>query len=292
MRLIQDQAQRKVPSLGMLAMNGLSTEEMEELANEMVELAQNGHFNARNGSTHRRGNLMDSGLFAELVHRISDRARDHHPEYTLSSDLRLQSRTDEVRERIERSLSVLRRTERATKPQEIFSRRFLGEFDWITRKREAVVSYAVQHQAEFLADLYNPLLLKELNQQNLAVAIGCHVTTICRLIKDLLIEFPDTTVREFAVLVPGAQLSGLKGRYVVGLLSRDSRYFDATQGWKISDEEMTLVLRDEYHLDVQRRTVSNYRQWVDDHLLKRRRAFRDEAETVLEQDEEQESPNA
>ena len=72
-------------------MNGLSTEEMEELANEMVELAQNGHFNARNGSAHRRGNLMDSGPFAEAAHRISDRARDRNPEYTIAADLRLQS---------------------------------------------------------------------------------------------------------------------------------------------------------------------------------------------------------
>lgn len=254
---------------------------MEELANEMVELAQNGHFNACIGSTHCRGNLMDSGLFVESAHRISHCARDHQPEYAIASDLRLQSRTGEVRERIERSLSVLRRPEQ-TKPQEIFSKRFLDEFDWITRNREAVVSYAVQYQREFLAEPYNPLLLRELNQRNLADVICCHDTTIGRLIKDLLIEFPDMTVREFAVLVPGVQLSGLKGRYVVGLLSRDSRYFDAAQGWKISDKEMARILRDEYQLDVQRRAVSNYRQWVDDHLLKRRRTSRDETETESE----------
>ena len=99
MRLIQNQALR-VPPAGILAMNGLSIQEMEELANEMVELAQVGHFNASNGSPHRLGNLMDSGPFVESAHRISDSARDRHPEYTIASDLRLQSRTGEVRERI------------------------------------------------------------------------------------------------------------------------------------------------------------------------------------------------
>ncbi len=285
MRLLQDVSQ-KMPSSGILAMNGLSVEEMEELAQEMVDLASNGHF-SRRGDRPRR-NLMDSDLFAQSAYRIADRGRDRNPEYAIASDLRIQSRAEDVRSRIEQSLSVLRRPERAP-VQQIFSKRFMDEFDWVTKNRGKLVSHAVEHQKEFLADLYNPLLLKALNQRDLANVIGCHCTTVSRLIRNLLVEFPDTTVREFAVLVPGVQLTSLKGRYVIGLLARDSRYFEQGSGWKISDEDMARILLDDYQLDVKRRTVGNYRQWVDDHILRPRRNASNSVEP--EEDTAEETPS-
>ncbi len=290
MRLVLAQGQN-VPSPGILAMNGLSTEEIEELANEMVELAQSGMFSVHRPRADQPGNLMNSRTFAATAENISGRSKDHRPEYAIASDLTLKSDALAVRARIERSLSMLKRPERA-KPEQIFSKRFLDEFDWITTHRKKVVGHAVMHQKAFVTEPYNPLLLKPLKQQDLGDVVGCHTTTICRLIKDLMIEFPDTSVREFAVLVPGGALSSLQGRYVVGLLAKDHKYYDAMNGWKISDEDLARILRDEYKLDVQRRVVSKYRQWVDEYLLKPRRRPGSDVAAEIDQDDEQEEPNS
>lgn len=280
-----------LPSAGILAMNGLSTQEMEELATQMVEMAEAGHFN--NGAhrgPHRKGNLIDSPLFAGAAGDIADRGRDHNPEYRIASDLTVLSGAAEARMRIEGVLSALRRPEKA-KPGQIFSKSFLAEFDWITQNRGRVVAHAVNHQRDFVGQPNNPLLLKDLKQQDLADVVGCHSTTISRLIKDLMIELPDTTVREFALLVPGNSISSLKGRYVVGLLSRDPCYYDrATGTWKVSDEDLARILGAEYNLEVKRRGISNYRQWVDEYLLKPRRTpGRDDAPEVREFDEPEDS---
>ena len=250
-------------------MNGLSVEEMEELAQEMAEMAQSGaFFRARHAE--RKGNLMHSGTFLESAGHIADRERDHSPEYAINADLTLLSTASESRERILRILQVFKREE-AAKPQDIFSKRFIEEFDWITDKRQKLVDHAVKHQRAFVSELYNPLLLQPLKQEDLSFVINCHTTTVSRLVRGLLLEFPDTSVRAFAILVPGLSLQQLQGRYVVGLLARNERYYDRAAGWKVSDEELCRILQTEYRLDVQRRAVTNYRTWVDEHLLKRRR---------------------
>ncbi|HLD63856.1 MAG TPA: hypothetical protein VI913_03085 [Candidatus Peribacteraceae bacterium] len=250
----------------------MSADEMEELAAEMVGLAQNGVFAARNAKTKGpRGNLFDSDLFSDSAKQIRDTNLSRGPEYAIDTDLRLQSQVQTVRERIVRNFSHLHRNGNA-KPNKIFSRRFLNEFDWINGTREKTVSHAVQHQSDFINDPSNPLLLKELTQKNIADVIGCHVTTVNRLMKELLIQFPDTVVRDFAILVPGNSITALKGRYVMGMLTRDPRYYERSTGWKMSEEKLAEVLQTQYGLPVQRRAVNNYARWIHDHLLTPRRA--------------------
>lgn len=266
MSMRQEQAQR-IPSPGVIAMNSMGIEEMEELALEMVDLARSGIFK---GNSDVQGNLIDSPLFSGVAGGIVKRRGDRSPEYSITSDLVLQSLAGEVRQRIEKCLKALTRKDPA-KPHEVFSKRFLGEFDWITKTREKLVLHAVQHQKDFVQKPYDPLLLKDLTYEKLSGVIKYHQSTVSRIMKDLLIEFPDSFVREFAILVPGYSLTPLQGRYLVALLSQESHYYDTLNGWKISEEETARILSERYSFNVKRRAVSNYRRWVDRHLLKTRR---------------------
>ncbi len=284
---LRQQMDMKMPfSFGAIAMAGLSAEEMEELAKEMAELAERGLLKKSDAPSKHTSNLFDSEIFVEHAHGLSADSRQKSPEYTIAPDCSVQSKAIEVRERIEQCLSVLTRTEPA-KPQEIFSKRFLDEFDWITTQRQELVSFAATQQKAYIAEPYNPLLLTDLTQEKLSDVIRCCASTVSRLISGLLVEMPDATVRDFAILVPGASLSKLQGRYVVGLLAQDNRYFDAANRcWRISDDRLTEIVRSEYNLDVQRRVVRNYRNWVDEHLLKPRRTSGDEYDTGENEDEE------
>jgi hypothetical protein len=258
---------------------------MEELATEMAELAERGLLKKSDSQSDHPGNLFDSGVFTEYANGFSTGSRQRSPEYTIAPDLSVLSKAAEVRERIERCLSVLTRAEPA-KPQEIFSKRFLDEFDWITTQRQKLVTFAAAQQKAFIAEPCNPLLLTDLRQGKLADVIRCCEATVSRLVSGLLVEMPDATVRDFAILTPGPSLSKLQGRYVVGILAQDRRYFDpVNRCWNVSDDRLAEILRSDYKLDVQRRVVTNYRNWVDRHLLKPRRTAGNE-DTEENEDEE------
>lgn len=285
MQMRQD-VRQKVPSFGFDSMSTMSAEELEQLAMEMVEAAEQGGMSRVPNST-SGGNLVDTRFFlhhAESIANAHDRRRD--AEYAISSKLEIQSTTAQIRSKIEEMFKRLKRVGQG-KEANNFSMRFLHGFDWITQSREKAVSYAIEHQKEFVIEPYDPLLLHPLNQDDLAAEIGCHAATVSRLVKDLLIEFPDTITREFAILVPGTSLSTIKGRYVVGILASNPEYFDGLE-WKISDEIMADILRREYGLSVQRRAVTNYKQWVNDHLLTKRRDSNKRCENVQNSTEDDE----
>lgn len=253
--------------MGSVALLELSAEEMAELAEEMVTLAEMG---ALKKNEHPRGNLFDTHLFSNAAGSIAEKG-NREPEYTVAKDLTLQSKVSTVRERIAQSFEMLTRDTPA-KPKDIFSMRFLQEFDWVNDTRSKAVSFAVDQQREFVTEPTNPLLLKDLKQQDVADNIGCHVTTVSRLIKDLSIVFPDTITRDLSILLPGAGLFGLKARYLLGNLAKDGVGFDkANRCWTLSDEALANELKKRYNIDVARRTVTKYRRWLDEYVFKSRR---------------------
>ena len=255
---------------GSIQMLSSTPEQMEEIANEIAELAQNGILNSQNRHRGNIGNLFNSSLFRECAEGVHRRTKESRQQYSLSPDFELLCSASEVRRRIEQVLKTLKRTERA-RPCDIFSARFLKEFDWIEQHRKQAVSFALARQKDFVEEPCNPMLLNDLKQQDIADAIGLHLTTIGRLIKNITIEFTDSVVRDFAILVPGASLTFLKGCYSLGLLAKDQKFFDAKGGWKISDDDLVEVLKRDFGIEIAHRTVRKYRKWVDDHLLKPRR---------------------
>jgi hypothetical protein len=271
MRLEQRPDHRSGPPAA-LNLLGLGPEQMEELADDVVTMAEARAIQRSSRPAGERGNLADTNFFQRSAREIAERPHEPIVGYLITSDLRVEGTACDVRARIAERLGCLTRPERA-RPQEIFTKRFLDHYDWVMANRERVVSHAVQHQAAFVAEPYNPMLLKELRQADLAQIIGCSIGTISRLIRDLLVQFPDTIEREFALLVPGHSILSLKGRYAVGCIARRREYYDpARGGWLISDEELARMVQTEYSLDVQRRVVTKYRGWVDRYLLRPRRS--------------------
>ena len=256
-----------MPLAGALAMNGLSLTQMEELVNEVVELAENGALQPQNGSGRPRGNFFHTPLFRELAEQFSNNRPSLDAEFSVSNGegIYIHSQTEEVRGRIERQLSRLTRDEPAD-PHQIFSTVFMEEFDWIMSHREQAVQHACTHQEEFVSNPYDPMLLQELKQQDIADKLGCHFTTVSRLVRNLSIEFPDSITRDVSILIPGASLKYLQGRYAIGVLMNDPTYYEQATGWKVSDTELVRLLKERFDLTVARRTVTKYRDWVDEHL--------------------------
>ena len=191
----------------------------------MVQMAENGVFNKNEKKNGLSRNLINSPLFVQSAKEIGNRQRIGHPEYEVTNDIHVQSKITDVRKRIVNRLKVLKRDQPAPL-SDIFSKRFLDDFDWITKKREEAVRFAVNSQKDFVREPMNPLLLKALKQEDIAKSIGCHVSTVSRLIKELNIEFPDTVVRDFSLLVPSTRLTSLQARYVLGNFMNDPEYFD------------------------------------------------------------------
>ncbi len=267
------------PSLGSAALLELNAEEMAELAEEMVSLAEGGFIKK---SANSRGNLFDTNIFASTAGSIAEKG-NREPEYAVGEDLTVQSKVTSVRERIAQCFEALTRDAPA-KTKDIFSLRFLREFDWVNDTRQKAVAFVVEEQRKFVSEPTNPLLLKDLKQQDVANDIGCHVTTVSRLIRDLSIIFPDTIARDISILLPGAGLFGLKARYLLGNLAKDGVFYNKnTRRWTISDEELAKEMKNRYDIDLARRTVTKYRQWLDEFVLKNRR---DTAGEPIEVDEE------
>lgn len=269
MRLEQLQAQGNfVPSWS--DMQDLSAEQMEELAREMVESAEAGAIPPPRDAGHP-GNLMRTRFFREQVEAVAG-VGPKKAEFAIEEGLTVVSDTVNVRQRIEECLSRLKR-ETPVKPSSIFSLQFLKDFDYITSVRENAVAHAVRHQGEFVDAPYDPMKLKDLRQEDVAHAIGCHNTTISKLLKNVFVRFPDTIERDISILIPGGSLISLKGRYALGMLAKNPEYFDKSiREWKVDDGILGTQLREQYGVDVKPRTVRKYKLWFQQHVFRPRRS--------------------
>lgn len=257
---------------GTVALSDLGMEEMEDLLGEMIEMAQSGLL--VKSEKRKRGNLYDSYTFTEAASKRAN-SRSENPEYAVNRNMQVESGRLEVRERIVSRLGDLKR-EGDDKPvpfESLFGVRFLNDFDWVTQTREKIVEIAVDHQRDFVEQPFNPLLLCDLKQDDIARKIGHHVTSVSRLIRNLHIKFPDSLTRDFAVLVPGNSLPGLKARFALATLAMENQYYDRDRGvWLVSDEQLTDLLKEKFDMQLARRTVTKHVNWVDSALLKKRRS--------------------
>jgi transcriptional regulator with XRE-family HTH domain len=232
---------------------------MENLAQEMVEMAENGCIQKTSRSS---GNLGKTAFFRECAARISESPRQSAA--SIDERMNIETAVAPVRARIESLFKRLHRDAPA-KPSEVFSAQFLRDFDFVTKTRTKAIRHAVSHQCEFVLNPMNPMLLRNLRQEDVAQALGCHVSTISRLFQGVSVTFPDTVERDVALLIPGNSLVSLQGRYALGMLSKNQAFFDChTKTWLIDDETLRRKLHETFGIQVKPRTVRKYKQWFNE----------------------------
>ena len=268
MRLRAKNSRKYTPSYGASLMFGLSSAQMEQLAEEIVDDAEDGlltamkETGANKNVPGRRSNLIDSVYFASMAAAVSENADEVDPQFSVNSECVISDSTAEVRRRMEERLEQITQDD-PTDLRSVFSRKFLHEFDWILGKRRDIVSNASRFQREFVQDPTNPLKLHPYKQADVARRLELSNSTVCRLIQDLHIQFPDGVSRDVDLLIPGKRLQQLQGRHALNLLKLDPLIYNDEQGWLYGSNTLSGILSSRYGLNYAERTIRKYQAAID-----------------------------
>ena len=83
-------------------------------------------------------------------------------------------------------------------------------------------------------------------------------STVCRLIKPLLVSFPDGSVEHINTLIPGPNIDRIKGEYCLNKLREDSNLFDDKTGWKKKSMILAEEVENRFGLVFADRTIRKY----------------------------------
>ncbi len=164
----------------------------------------------------------------------------------------------QINERIAEKLARFKRIEeQASSADNIFSKQFAKQRDWIVKQQLAIVKYLCETQDQYL-ESGNKLNLNPITQLHVAEHLGYSDSTITRLVKNLTIHLPDGKVLFVYELIPGFKATIIKGTYALRELQQNSDLYDNGE-WKISDSKLVPILKERFGIEVARRTVSKYK---------------------------------
>lgn len=131
-------------------------------------------------------------------------------------------------------------------PRREEAEQLLLELQWINQRKNTLcrlIKIVCDHQYRFLLT-GDPYLLKPLTQAEAARALGGDEATVCRLIRDKVLETPYG-------LIPLKYLFQRKTDVVRRIVERHPH---------LTDEEIRRILKRDYGCDISRRTVAYHRQ--------------------------------
>lgn len=137
--------------------------------------------------------------------------------------------------------------------------------DAVNHRRESLLKIStaiVQRQREFLD--YGPQRLRPLKMQEIADAVGVHISTISRAIRGKFAQTPQGILPLKAFFSGGQSTSRGGQRSRVAIQERIKDIVDAEDRRSpLSDEEIARVLRERDGIKVARRTVTKYRKAME-----------------------------
>ena len=134
--------------------------------------------------------------------------------------------------------------------------------DAVNHRRESLLRIAtaiVQRQREFLD--YGPEKLRPLKMQEIADAVGVHISTVSRAIRGKFAQTPQGILPLKAFFSGGQRTSRGGQRSRVAIQERIKAIVDAEdRSAPLSDEEIVRILRERDGIKVARRTITKYRK--------------------------------
>jgi len=134
--------------------------------------------------------------------------------------------------------------------------------DAVNHRRESLLRIAtaiVQRQREFLD--YGPEKLRPLKMQEIADAVGVHISTVSRAIRGKFAQTPQGILPLKALFSGGQRTSRGGQRSRVAIQERIKAIVDAEdRSAPLSDEEIGRILRERDGIKVARRTITKYRK--------------------------------
>lgn len=147
--------------------------------------------------------------------------------------------------------------------------------DAVNQRRETLLRISkelVQRQRDYLA--YGPERMAPLKMQEVADAVGVHISTVSRAIRGKHAQTPQGIVSLKGFFSGGQSTSRGGSRSRVAIQERIKEIVQAEdKAHPLSDEEIVRVLRERDGTKVARRTVTKYRQAMDIPSSTMRRSF-------------------
>lgn len=220
-------------------------------------------------------------VIEEISHLDSRPLTDYVPDHaiTISPDVIVELIGEEYQVRLVREgLPELRLSEAARdalekaktdKKLHVYLMKKLERARWfldaVNHRRESLLKIAtaiVQRQREFLD--YGPQRLRPLKMQEIADAVGVHISTISRAIRGKFAQTPQGILPLKAFFSGGQSTSRGGQRSRVAIQERIKDIVDAEDSRSpLSDEEIARILRERDGIKVARRTVTKYRKAME-----------------------------
>lgn len=254
LRLRIEQPQR-IPSLAQIAMMELTKRQIADLLEEIFANIENDRGNDGNDGNDNYFNTTD---FRDKARKKSGEDIDNPVhEFAILEDLSVEAVTAEIRAKIVEALENLK----CAKPDrfsQMFSERLLQSLDWATGIRQRIIEHLVMVQSDYVLQPDNKLILNPQTQEDVAEVVELAASSVARLVKSLLVSFPDQSVHPVSSLIPGNHIDSIRGKYALSQLKNDPDFFDPKNGWRKSREKIADELRRRFGLDYARRTVNKY----------------------------------
>jgi DNA-directed RNA polymerase specialized sigma54-like protein len=251
-------------------LSGLSVLELEELLDQSVENVQD--FYTQNPQWREqhpiegRGNYFYGEDFSKRCKAVRGKiAREKYleqPQVIVHEDYST-SHNPSLDQRIAEKLALFKRedtTERARVDQ-LFSKRFMKEWQWVKEQQVAIVDYLCAEQEAYIKSR-NPFDMKPINLDDIAKTIEYSSSTVCRIVNNLTVQLPTGDVIFADELIPSGKLMSIQGRYALQQLKQDATVYENGK-WILSDQDLVPLLHERFGIEVARRTVSKYRGMLD-----------------------------
>jgi DNA-directed RNA polymerase specialized sigma54-like protein len=244
---------------------GLSHLEMEVLLEQAKEGIE--EFYQENDQENHEGNYFRTSSFTESCKSVKDSIPQQtyldNPQILVSQENGSYQTefNQDLKKRVEQKLREFKDSNGRKSLEDMFTRSLGKEKRWMEKIQQEIVKYVCEQQSDYL-ESGNPMNLKELTRVEIAEHFGYNNSTVSRLVKNLSLKLPDERVIFADELIPAENIDKIKGVYALEQLMQDPKYF-AGGKWKLSDEKLRLVLKEEFGLEMARRTVNKYRNKLE-----------------------------
>ena len=190
--------------------------------------------------------------YLEMPQIVVQKESEYVVRYNADIQKRLQEKLDQFK----------RREDEKPRVNQIFSKRFMRQREWIVAQQLSIVEYLCKEQDTYL-QRGNPFDLKSISREDVATVIDCSASSVARLVTNLSVQLPNTRVIFTEELIPGQMVNRLQGVYALRQLQQEGELYHEGK-WRVADRELVPILYERFKLEVARRTVAKYKSLLQE----------------------------
>jgi len=148
-------------------------------------------------------------------------------------------------------------SEEKRNPNNCFTNSLKNVLNYGQRIQKEITEFVCNYQKEFIQTM-DISKIKPLKQEDVSKETGIDFTTVNKAIQNLNLNIPEIpfefNIKEF---IPGYKFGGIQIKYALSQMKENEELY-GNEGFKIKNNEIGRILREEYELEVSDRTIRNY----------------------------------